>query len=94
MLVCIFIARSKAWICGRSFIGIAGSNPAWGMDICVLVLRVVRWRSLRPADHSSWGVLAIVVRRCVWPGIMNEEVMARVGPQRHGKEIPYLYVLG
>ena len=22
-------ARSKAWFCGRSFAGVAGSNPAW-----------------------------------------------------------------
>jgi hypothetical protein len=36
-------ARSKAWDCGRSLAGIAGSNPAGGMDICVLcVLCVVR----------------------------------------------------
>jgi hypothetical protein len=29
-------ARSKAWVCGRSFAGIAGSNLAGGMDIYVL----------------------------------------------------------
>jgi hypothetical protein len=23
-------ARSKAWVCGRSFVGIVGSNPARG----------------------------------------------------------------
>jgi hypothetical protein len=27
-------ARSKTWVCGRSFAGIAGSNPAEGMDVC------------------------------------------------------------
>jgi hypothetical protein len=28
-------ARSKAWVCGRSFPGIVGSNPAGGgMDVC------------------------------------------------------------
>jgi len=26
--------RCKAWVCGRSLIGIAGSNPAEGMDVC------------------------------------------------------------
>jgi hypothetical protein len=26
--------RSKAWICGRSPAGIAGSNLARGMDVC------------------------------------------------------------
>jgi hypothetical protein len=36
-------ARSKAWVCGRSLAGIAGSNPAGGLDVCLfLVLCVVR----------------------------------------------------
>ena len=29
-------ARSKAWVCGRSLAGIAGLNPAGGMDVCLL----------------------------------------------------------
>ena len=28
--------ESKAWVCGRSLTGIAGSNPAGGMDGCLL----------------------------------------------------------
>ena len=28
--------RSKAWVCGRSFVGIVRSNPAGGMDVCLL----------------------------------------------------------
>ena len=28
--------RSKGWICGRSLAGIAGSNPAAGIDVCLL----------------------------------------------------------
>ena len=28
--------RYKAWVCGRSLAGIAGSNPAGGMDVCLL----------------------------------------------------------
>jgi len=44
-------------------------------------------RPLRRADHSSRGVLPTVVRRCVWSrNFMNEEAMARVGPQRHKKK--------
>jgi hypothetical protein len=36
-------ARSKAWVCGHSFDGILGSNPAGGMDACLLFsLSVVR----------------------------------------------------
>jgi hypothetical protein len=35
--------RSKAWVCSRSPAGIASSNPAGGMDVCLLwVLCVVR----------------------------------------------------
>jgi len=38
-----------------------------GKDVCLLwVLCVVRWRSLRRADHSSRGVLLTVMRHCVW----------------------------
>jgi hypothetical protein len=29
-------ARSKAWVCGRSVAGIVVSNPAGGMDVCLL----------------------------------------------------------
>jgi hypothetical protein len=48
------VARSKAWVCGRSLAGIAGSNPTGGMDVCLLwALYIVRYRSPRRADHSS-----------------------------------------
>ena len=37
------VARSKTWVCGCSLAGIAGSNPARGMDASLLwVLCVVR----------------------------------------------------
>jgi hypothetical protein len=43
-------ARSKAYVCGRSLAGIAGSNPAKGMDVCLLwMLRVVQ------AEASATG---------------------------------------
>ena len=29
-------ARSKVWVCGRWLAGIAGSNPAGGVDVCLL----------------------------------------------------------
>jgi len=52
---------SKAWVCGRSSAGIAGSNPAGGMDISSLVNVVLcRQTSLRRADHSSRGDLPSV----------------------------------
>jgi len=81
-------ARSKAWVYGRSLAGVAGSNPTGGMEVCLLwMLCVVRWRSLRLADHLSRGVLSNMPRRCMWPrNLKNEEVMAYVGPQRHKKK--------
>jgi hypothetical protein len=33
--------RSKAWVFGRLVAGIVGSNPARGMDVCLLCLYVV-----------------------------------------------------
>jgi len=27
---------SVAWVCGRSLVGIVGSNPTVGMDVCML----------------------------------------------------------
>jgi hypothetical protein len=29
-------ARYKAWVCSRLLTGIVGSNPAYGMDVCLL----------------------------------------------------------
>jgi hypothetical protein len=53
--------RCKAWVCGHSLAGIAGSNPTrWGMDVCL------SW-SLRRADPSIRGALPCVslsVIRC------------------------------
>jgi hypothetical protein len=63
--------KCKAWVCGRSLAWIVGSNPAAGMDVCLLwVLCVVRKRFLPPTDHSSRGVLpSLVCLKCVWSRI-------------------------
>jgi hypothetical protein len=44
-------ARSKAYICGRSPAEIVGSNPAAGMDICLLW--VLCWQLEVSATNSS-----------------------------------------
>jgi hypothetical protein len=31
--------RSEAWVCGRSLTGVAGSNSAGNMDVCVVCYR-------------------------------------------------------
>ena len=39
----LMVALSRAWVYGRSLAGIAVSNPAVGMDVCLLgMLCVVR----------------------------------------------------
>lgn len=54
--------RSKVWVCGRSFTGIGGSNPAGSTDICLLwVLRVGRYGFQRRAGYSNRGVLPNVM---------------------------------
>ena len=39
----LYVGPNNRAVCGRSPTGIVGSNPTWGMDICLLwVLCVVR----------------------------------------------------
>ena len=33
--------RSNMWVCGRPLAGIAGSNPAGGMDVCLFTRSVL-----------------------------------------------------
>jgi hypothetical protein len=56
-------ARSKAWVCSRSLDGIAGSNPAGGMDffvscecLCCQVEGSATGRSLIKRSHTEYGV--------------------------------------
>ena len=81
-------AWSKACVCSHVSVEMAGSNPAGGINICLLcVLYVVRWRSLRWADHPLIGVLPSVVCRCLWSiNLQNEEAITRIGPQHHRKK--------
>ena len=74
------------WVCGRLLYGIAGSNPVCGMNVCILtVLCLVRWRSLRRADHSSWGVLEIV--KCISLSVISKSQRQRGrGEERWGEE--------
>ena len=39
-------ARSKAWVCGSWLAEIAGSNPAGGMDVCLLRMSSIVGRGL------------------------------------------------
>ena len=43
-------ARSKVWVCGLSLVGIAGSNPAGGMNICLVCCQV-------DVSASDWSLV-------------------------------------
>ena len=53
--------------------------PPWArMFVCCECCVFVRQRSLRRADHSSWGVLPTVLCYCVWcRNLKNEETKTR-----------------
>jgi hypothetical protein len=85
--------RSKVYVCGRSPAEIVGSNPAGGMDVCCECC-VLSGRGL--CDELVTRPEESYRKRCVvvWPkNLKNEETMARVGPQRHGKKKQVLGLL-
>jgi hypothetical protein len=73
-------ARSKAWVFGRSLAGIVGSNPAGGMDVCLLSVAccpvevcAMGW-SLVQRSPTECGVSECVITKC--------RKMRRPGPPR------------
>jgi hypothetical protein len=64
---CSRCGRPTAWVCGPSPAGTAGSNPARGIDVCLLwVLCIDRYRSLGRADPSSREAYLVCVCVCHW----------------------------
>jgi hypothetical protein len=59
------IALSKAWVCGRSLTKIVCSNPAGGMDVCLLWLLWGLCDGLvsRPEEsYRVWSVKCVIVK--------------------------------
>jgi hypothetical protein len=54
-------AQSKAEVCGRLFAGIAGSNAAEGMDVCLLCLYAV----LSCTFATSWSLVQMSPTVCL-----------------------------
>jgi len=82
----------KAWVCGNSLVETAGSNPAGGMDVCVLC--VVRYATPHRANHSPRGVLQGMVCRVRQTQIMRRPWPTRVCHTRGGGgEIGYNIIL-
>jgi hypothetical protein len=60
-------ARSKAWVCGLSIAGVAGSDPAGTMDVCFsCVCCVLSGRGLcdGPIPHPEEGYVVRCVSEC------------------------------
>jgi len=55
--------RSKTHVFGRLIAGIVGSNPAEGMDVCLLCLLSV---VLVAASATGWSPVQRDPTRCVW----------------------------
>jgi hypothetical protein len=91
--------RYKAWVCGCFVAGIAGSNPARGMDVCLLCLYVVLscvgrglWDGLITRPEESYRV-----SNDMWLRNLNkEEDKAQVWaivPRGKGEKQSYLLLL-
>jgi hypothetical protein len=56
--------RSEGWVCGCSLVGVAGSNPAGVMDVCLLGVLCVEvstaGRSLVQRSPTQWCVCLCV----------------------------------
>jgi len=61
-------ARYKARVCGRSFAGVAGSNPTGGMDVVCCECCVLSGRGLCdgliPCLGESYGCLSVMSVVC------------------------------
>ena len=86
--------RSKARVYGRSLAGIAGSNPAGDMNVCLLWVLCVVKKSLRRTDPSSRVVLPNVVRHCLWSTNLEQEAaLTRVGLLRQKKKVIIIIII-
>ena len=74
--------RSEARICGFSLVGIAGSNPARGMDVCLVIIVCCKveiyatGRSLLQRSPTDCGVSR---------NLKNKAALASVGLLRQRK---------
>jgi hypothetical protein len=70
---------SKAWVCGRSLVGISGSNPAGVLFMSLVNGVCCQVEGSAKADPSSRGVLLNAVCLCV---IWKLQQWGDLGPSR------------
>jgi hypothetical protein len=73
------VVRSKAYVCGRFVAGIAGSDPAEGMDVrllCLLLCCVGSGPCDEPITHSEGSYcVCVCVFNCVRVTDLNNEAV-------------------
>jgi hypothetical protein len=83
-------ARSKAWICGRSLVGIVGSSPSgvwmffsWGVVCCQIDVSASGWSLVQ--GSPNWCGVSVIVKPQNWGG------PGPLGLSKHikGKYIPH-----
>jgi hypothetical protein len=76
--------RSKAWVCGRSLTGIVGSNPAGGMDVCVVfVVRTVIWNVMWHEGRKDLNSTKMDQRQKI-PDRQKKKKKKNISRRRHG----------
>jgi hypothetical protein len=75
------VERSKARVCGRSLAGVAGSNTAGGMDVCVVYCTVKDQRQSQDTEVWTKHKVAFTPEQIPWylflleaewtPGVLN-----------------------
>jgi hypothetical protein len=72
-------ARSKEWVCGRSFAGILGSNPTGGIDVSLV--SVVSCQV--DVSASDWSFIQRVLTSVICLSvIVKPRTMRQPGPPR------------
>ena len=87
------VARSKAWVCGRSLAGTVGSNPAGDIDVCLFRVWVLSGIGpcvgLLTRPEESYRV-CVCVCMCVCLSVMVKPYKKRLWPgmesRRHRKK--------
>jgi hypothetical protein len=78
-------ARSKAWVCGRRIVGIAGSNPAGGMDVSLSLSLVSIVCCQVEISASGWSLIQRTLPNVMYLSVVvqhlsyNEKALAHLG---------------
>ena len=71
--------RSKARVCGPSLDGIAGSNAARGMGVCVFLCRTVKDK-IKSQDNEVWIKYKERTKKSQWKRVFPHRSRPAVGP--------------